>query len=59
MWQQYMLNTLDNYKSEIEKKIDFEVFNISNKIVVDATISSFDGFMVQLKQKANETDFYF
>jgi type III restriction enzyme len=59
MWQQYMLNTLDNYKSEIEKKIDFEVFNISNKIVVDATISSFDGFMVQLKQKANETDFTF
>lgn len=59
MWQQYMLNTLDNYKSEIEKKIDFEVFNISNKIVVDATISSFDGFMVQLKQKANETNFTF
>ncbi len=59
MWQKYMLNTLDNYKSEIEKKIDFEVFNISNKIVVDATISSFDGFIVQLKQKANETNFAF
>ncbi|GGD40114.1 hypothetical protein GCM10012288_12690 [Malaciobacter pacificus] len=59
MWQKYMLNTLDNYKSEIEKKIDFQVSNISNKIVVDATISSFDGFMVQLKQKANETNFTF
>lgn len=59
MWQKYMLNTLDNYKSEIEKKIDFQVSNISNKIVVDATISSFDGFMIQLKQKANETNFTF
>lgn len=59
MWQVYMLKTLDIYKSEIENKIDFEVSNISNKIVVDATISSFDGFMVQLKEKANETNFTF
>lgn len=59
MWQQFMLKTLDKYKSKIEQKLDFEVFNISNKIVVDATISSFDGFMVQLKQKANETNFSF
>ena len=59
MWQKYMLNTLDKYKNKIEEKIDFDVFNISNKIVVDATISSFDGFIVQLKQKANETNFAF
>jgi type III restriction enzyme len=59
MWQKYMLNTLDKYKNEIEKKIDFNISNISNKIVVDATISSFDGFMLQLKQKANETNFAF
>lgn len=59
MWQKYMLNTLDKYKNDIEKKIDFEVLNISNKIVVDTTISSFDSFMVQLKQKANETNFTF
>ena len=59
MWQKYMLNTLDKYKNKIEEKIDFDVSNISNKIVVDATISSFDGFIVQLKQKANETNFAF
>ena len=59
MWQKYMLNTLDKYKNKIEEKIDFDISNISNKIVVDATISSFDGFIVQLKQKANETNFAF
>lgn len=59
MWQEYMLKTLDRYKKDIENKIDFQVINISNKIVVDATINSFDGFMVQLKQKAHETDFNF
>ena len=59
MWQEYMLKTLDKHKSKIEEKIDFEVSNILNKIIVDATISSFDGFIVQLKQKANETNFSF
>lgn len=59
MWQEYMLKTLDKYKREIEINLDFKVTNISNKIVIDATINSFDGFMVQLKQKAHETDFNF
>jgi type III restriction enzyme len=59
MWQKYMLNTLDNYKNEIEKKVDLNISNIPNKIIVDANIDSFDGFMKQLKQRANETEFHF
>ncbi|MBN2721562.1 MAG: DEAD/DEAH box helicase family protein [Campylobacterales bacterium] len=59
MWQQYMLKTLDEHKSQIEKNVDFKAVKILNKIVVDATINSFDGFMLQLKQNANETDFTF
>jgi len=59
IWQQYMLETLDENKNNIKQKVDLEVRNIQNKIVVDATINSFDGFMLQLKNKANETEFHF
>jgi type III restriction enzyme len=59
MWQKYMLKTLDENKENIIQKIDLKVITVPNKIVVDATINSFDGFMVQLKSKANETEFHF
>jgi len=59
LWQRYMLQTLDDNEQNIRNKIDLNVKVIPNKIVVDATISSFDGFMVQLKNKANETEFHF
>lgn len=59
MWQKYMIKTLDENKENIIQKIDLKVITVANKIVVDATINSFDGFMVQLKSKANETEFNF
>lgn len=59
MWQKYMLQTLDDNEQNIRHKIDLNVEAIPNKIVVNATINSFDGFMVQLKNKANETEFHF
>ncbi len=59
IWQKYMLKTLDENKENIIQKIDLKVITVPNKIVVDATINSFDGFIVQLKSKANETEFNF
>ncbi|NCO02300.1 MAG: DEAD/DEAH box helicase family protein [Epsilonproteobacteria bacterium] len=59
MWQKYMLKTLDENKENIMKNIDLKVIAVPNKIVVDATINSFDGFMVQLKSRASETEFHF
>lgn len=59
MWQQYMINILDKNKADIVNFVDLKLESISNKIIVDATINSFDSFMVQLKQKANETNFNF
>lgn len=59
MWQKYMLKTLDKNKENIMQKIDLKVIAVPNKIVVDATINSFDGFMIQLKNRASETEFHF
>lgn len=59
MWQEYMLKTLDENKEKIMQKVDLKVIAVANKIVVDATINSFDGFMLQLKSRAGETEFHF
>ncbi|EDZ61811.1 type III restriction enzyme, res subunit [Sulfurimonas gotlandica GD1] len=58
-WQKYMLSILDENKELILERIDTTVTAIDNKIVVDTTIDSFDNFIVQLKAKANETNFHF
>jgi len=58
-WQSYMLKILDENKKNIQNNIELNITNISNKIIVDTEINSFDNFMLQLKTKANETDFNF
>jgi len=58
-WQSYILKILDNNKKNIQDNMDLKVTTIPNKIVVDTEINSFDNFMLQLKTKANETNFNF
>lgn len=58
-WQSYMLKILDDNKKKIQDNMELNITNIPNKIIVDTEINSFDNFMLQLKTKANETDFNF
>ena len=45
-----------NYK-KLSKKIDLEIRDVKNEIVVNAEIESFDSFIFQLKKESQETDY--
>ena len=71
LWQKTFLETLDNYfnviraldktqnYANIEGRIDLNTNKVSNKIIAEANINSFDNFVTELKTKSKEIDYSF
>lgn len=73
LWQQSFKETLDEYFGTdknliidfsknieaVQKKIDLDQDNVSNQIIVDAEIESFDNFVDEIKEKGKNIDYHF
>lgn len=70
LWQKIFLGVMDQEfgtnpklftenKKSIGTRIDFSLAKVSNQIIVDAEITSFDNFANEIKRKGQNFDYYF
>jgi len=73
LWQQSFFKSLDEYFGTdkdliidfsknieaVQKKIDLDQNSVSNQIIVDAEIESFDNFIDEIKEKSRNIDYHF
>lgn len=73
LWQKSFIKSLDNYfgieedfftdtiknREIVGSKIDFNISEINNQIIVDAEIDSFDNFVSEIKDKGQNIDYHF
>ncbi len=73
LWQQSFFKSLDEYFETdkdlivdfsknieaVQKKINLDQNSVSNQIIVDAEIESFDNFIDEIKEKSRNIDYHF
>jgi len=70
LWQEIFLEVMDREfgtrpqlvtenKKNVESRFDFSLTKVSNQIIVDAEITSFDNFANEIKRKGQNFDYHF